>query len=274
MEIAILLATYNSERFLQEQLDSLFKQTYKEFYIYIRDDGSTDSTIQIINSYCEIYPNIKLLYDPIKHLCSAGSFMWLLEHVHADYYMFCDHDDIWLPDKIQLTLQKMLLTECTYHDKPVLIHTDLQVVDKNLQMIHPSFWKRTKILPQILKKFNYIGVCNCATGCTIMINDLAKQRSLPYYKEAPMHDWWVAANVAKYGIIDYVDKITILYRQHQNNVVGARNISKAYFINRLFHLNSTIKNNRLLFPFHKAIGYGGIAKYYWYKFLYIIRRNI
>lgn len=272
--VAILLASYNSERFLREQLDSLLRQTYHDFVVYIRDDGSSDSTLNIIEEYSRRYSNIQLLCDEIKHRRAAGSFMWLLEHVDADYYMFCDHDDVWLPNKIDLTLRKMLQTEEEYPNKPILVHTDLQVVDENLKLIHPSFWKRTKLLPHVLEKFNYIGVCNCATGCTVMFNKITKQCVLPYFEEAPMHDWWVAALVAKYGKITYVTEATILYRQHQQNVVGARDISRNYFLNRMFHFVGTLKGHQQLFPFLKAIGYGGIFKYYLYKCLYTIRRNL
>ena len=100
--IAILMSTYNGERYLREQIDSLLNQTYKDWKLYIRDDGSTDETISIIESYVNDYPDlIVLLKDDLGNLGSARSFMRILSVVDADYYMFCDQDDVWLPNKVK-----------------------------------------------------------------------------------------------------------------------------------------------------------------------------
>ncbi|MEG1611121.1 MAG: glycosyltransferase family 2 protein [Alistipes sp.] len=276
MTIAILLATYNSEKYLCEQLDSLFAQSEQNFTIYIHDDGSTDSTLTIIADYSNTNPKrIVLLADTVQGRGAKESFMWLLEKTTAEYYMFCDHDDFWLPNKIELTLAKMEQVEVIFPEKAIIVHTDLQVVDENLVLIHPSFVNRTKLKVHVLKNFNYIGVCNCVTGCTMMINEEAKKQSLPMSADAPMHDWWIAAKVASMdGIIDFVDQTTILYRQHATNVVGARDISAKYFVNKILHLFATLKGQRDLFPFHKAINYGGLWKFYWYKIIYTIKRNL
>lgn len=272
--LAILLATYNSEPFLSEQLDSLFNQTYQDWTLYIRDDGSTDSTINLIQKYHNKYPTrIFIMNDTESHIGPMNSFMRLLENIDANYYMFCDHDDIWLPHKVEASLNKMLEIEQENPQIPIIIHTDLQVVDKQLNKISDSFWKYSKLKPHILKKFNYIGVCNCVTGCTMLFNIYAKRISFPFASCAPMHDWWIAAKVAKEGKIEEIHKATILYRQHMTNKIGARNISTFYFIHKIIKLTDTLKGHKVLFPFHKSIGYGSIAKYYLYKILYTIRRN-
>lgn len=98
------MCTYNGERFLKEQLDSLFCQSFDDFIIYVHDDGSKDKTLEILNSYINQYPQkIVLMDDPIKHRGAGSSFMWLLENVESQYYMFCDQDDVWLPSKIEHT---------------------------------------------------------------------------------------------------------------------------------------------------------------------------
>ena len=90
--LAILLSTYNGERFLREQLDSLFNQRYSDFTLYVRDDGSTDTTVDIIHEYQTKHENVILLHDPWQHRGASGSFMWMLQQIEADFYMFCDQD--------------------------------------------------------------------------------------------------------------------------------------------------------------------------------------
>ena len=104
--IAILLSTYNGSKYLREQLNSIIDQTVKDWILYVRDDGSTDETIDIIKEYVSLYPNINYIED-IQNLGSARSFMKLLSLVEADHYMFCDQDDVWLPTKIEVSLMEM-----------------------------------------------------------------------------------------------------------------------------------------------------------------------
>ena len=129
MRLAILLGTYNGGRFLREQLDSLFAQTMKDFQLYIRDDGSTDDTMLIVKEYQQLHPNIVKVEDEGKNLGAKGNFERLLALTDADYYMFCDQDDVWLPDKIEVSFAKMKQMEQRYGDIPLLVHTDLEVVD-------------------------------------------------------------------------------------------------------------------------------------------------
>lgn len=267
--IAILLATYNSEKFLKAQLDSLFSQIYRDFILYIRDDGSTDATLQIIHEYTLHYANIQVLEDTVKGRKPIGSFMWLLEHTEADYYMFCDHDDVWLPDKIGLTLNEMKKCEIGNLFKPVIINTDLQVVDTHLNVIHPSFWKYSKINRKILSDFNYLCVCNCFTGCTMMINKNAKHISFPISEKALMHDYWIALKVsAEGGILGFIPQATMLYRQHEMNVVGALEVGEGYVANKLKSIRSVFQANKKNLKMIRAIKSYSIIKYLYYKFLY------
>lgn len=248
MQIAILLSTYNGEPYLREQLESVLKQTYTNWKLYIRDDGSTDATLAIINSYVEKYPDkIKLIMDDAGNLRSAASFMKLLENVQADYYMFCDQDDVWLPTKIEKTLNKLNVVEAQHPDKPVLVFTDLAVVDAGLQPINNSMWKYSDIDPENAKNFYRTTCLSSVTGCTVMINNLLKAKILPYPKTARMHDWWMCLNAAHYGVVDYVNEATILYRQHGRNVLGAETIDKNYYLNKLRSLRKTINDNIKVF---------------------------
>jgi len=275
MKLAILLATYNSEKYLKVQIDSILAQSFSDFTLYIRDDGSTDSTISIIDEYLKLFPNIIFLKDNQKNRLSLGSFMWMLENVNADYYMFSDHDDYWLENKVELTLNKMLAVESVGSKKPVIIHTDLKVVDTNLNEIAPSFWKYSKIDPKLLVNFNFLAVYNLLTGCTMMINEEARNISLPYSKYSLMHDSWIGLKVLdKGGIIDFIPNQTILYRQHGNNTIGATEVgTKKYFINKILFLNRILENNRRKLKMIKQIREYSIYTYIFYKFVYGIKNG-
>ncbi len=241
-EIAILLATYNGEKYLKEQLDSLLNQTYKDFEILIRDDNSKDLTINIIQEYERVYPEkIKLIQDDLGNLGSSKSFMKLLEYSDSEYIMFCDQDDVWLPNKIELSLNKMKELENTHgKDLPLLVFTDLHVVDESLKIIENSFWKYQKLIPKTTKDWRMLVSQNVITGCTIMMNQQAKEVSLPFALDMMIHDQWIAVNVAKYGKIEYIDKQTILYRQHGNNVAGAHSYSLKYISRKFMQIQKIL----------------------------------
>jgi len=274
MGIAILLATYNSEKYLKTQIDSVMDQTYKDFDLYIRDDGSNDSTLMIINEYLEIFSNIFILNDTVTSRKSMGSFMWMLENVKADYYMFCDHDDCWLPNKIKITFEKMLFTESINPSKPIIIHTDLIVVNNDLQEICSSFWSYSNIKPFLLLDFNYLAVYNALTGCTMMINSKARTVSLPISSLATMHDVWIGLKVvASGGIINYITTPTILYRQHANNVVGAKEVgTKKYILNKIITLREVVKFNKERLRMIRHIRPYNVFEYIYYKFAYILKK--
>lgn len=244
MKIAILVSTFNGSLFLQEQLDSVLLQTYTDWVLYIRDDGSTDNTIEIINQYTDKYPlKIKLINDDLGNLRSAESFMYILSIVESDYYMFCDQDDVWLPFKISDTFLKMKELEFVNPSKGVLVFTDLYVVDSDLNLIDPSMWNYSNINPENAKDL-YITTClSSVTGCTVMINNYIKEKVLPYPKVARMHDWWITLNAVHFGVVDYIRTPTIKYRQHGNNVLGTGKIEKYHYIKKICSLKIVIRDN-------------------------------
>jgi glycosyltransferase involved in cell wall biosynthesis len=244
MKISILLSTYNGELYLKEQIDSIFSQTVTDWLLYIRDDGSTDNTISIINDFIERFPEkISLMNDNLGNLRSASSFMQMLSQIDSDYYMFCDQDDVWLPFKIEKTLLKLNFLESKYSSKGVLIFTDLIVVDSNLKTIANSMWDYSRINPENAKNFYRTTCLSSVTGCTMMFNQHIKEMVLPYPKVARMHDWWISLNVAKCGVVDYVKEPTVLYRQHGLNVLGADKIIKNHYLKKALLLKNTIKEN-------------------------------
>ncbi|MCU7615073.1 glycosyltransferase family 2 protein [Chryseobacterium sp. GMJ5] len=273
INVAILLSTYNGDQFLKQQINSILEQSYTNWDLYIRDDSSSDNTVKIIEEYSIRYHNIHFIKDSYRK-GACKSFLYLLENINSDYYMFCDQDDIWLPEKIQMSVKKIQQAEAANSNIPILVHTDLKVVDQELTEIYPSFWKYSKLKQQFLSKFNYLGVCNGVTGCTVIINNKAKEVSLPLKKEVPMHDYWIALKVAQMGKIIYINTPTILYRQHSKNEVGAKKTNNAYFILQLKKIKKTINNQLQMYQFLKEIEYGSLLKFYWYKITYTIIRNI
>jgi glycosyltransferase involved in cell wall biosynthesis len=227
--INILLATYNGQNYLTAQIDSILAQSYHDWQLLIRDDGSSDDTVSIIKDYIAEFPDkIRLITDEDCHLGASLNFGRLLEYADTEYIMFSDQDDVWLPDKIKITLKVMKATERRWPDKPVLVHTDLKIIDADSNIIADSMWSYQKLFPEIGDKLNKIMAHNVVTGCAMMINRKARMVSLPVPKEAVMHDWWIAIKVAKHGKIAYVPITSVLYRQHLENKIGAKRAQKIY----------------------------------------------
>lgn len=219
--IAILMSTYNGERYLREQIDSLLSQTNKDWILYIRDDGSTDGTVLIVKEYEREYPyKIVLLEDGLGNLGSGCSFMQLLSSVNSDYYMFCDQDDVWLSDKIEKTYLKLRTMESEDIGKSVVVFTDLYIVDKSLNIISNSLWEKCHRNPQnVFNIYRLIVYGSPSYGCTMMFNSIAKSLLFPY-KNWKFHDHWTILIISHIGNAGYVNEPLIYYRQHGNNVSG------------------------------------------------------
>lgn len=223
-KLAILMATYNGEKYIREQLESILSQTYQDFDLYIRDDNSKDNTVDIINEYTKRYPN-KIFIAEDKKIARGAykNFMFLLEYVKNiqkyDLFMFSDQDDVWIKDKVETVVNKY--NEQLNNDIPILIHTDLYVVDKNLNIISNSFVKYSKLRTEYTD-FNKYLVQNNVTGCTMLINKKLVDLINFKIEYIIMHDWYFALIASAFGKVIYIDKPTINYRQHGDNTVGAK----------------------------------------------------
>lgn len=234
-ETAILLCTYNSSRFLQEQMDSLLRQTYQDWKLYVRDDQSEDDTVAIVQGYAANDQRIIMMDDHEKRGAKNG-FMWLLSHVEADYYLFCDHDDIWEPTKIAASIALMEQTESA---TPAIVCSDLTIIDAASHPTASSFWQQRHFSKALLNDKYFHLVFNNIPGCSMLINNAAKQCSLPYSPDIEMHDAWIAASVLWHdGRILTVDEPQIRYRIHEGNTVGAKKVpsivSQLLIVNKLF----------------------------------------
>ena len=240
--VTVLLAVYNGERYLSEQIDSILNQTVSDVKIIIRDDGSKDSSPDIIEEYAKKYADRITVFSGDPTGSAMTNFHEMLKSSDDDYIMFSDQDDVWFEDKVRITLDKMLAAENGEPEKPVLVHTDLTVTDKNMNVIADSFFAYQKIFPDDLS-LNRLLVQNYVTGCTVMINRALKNRALPIPAEAAMHDWWLALAAAVFGKIVTVRKPTVYYRQHGDNSVGAKaGGGIGFIIRKLRNFGETGKN--------------------------------
>jgi glycosyltransferase involved in cell wall biosynthesis len=225
--VQVLLATYNGAAFIASQLDSLFAQSMSDFEILVADDGSRDETPALLREACASNPGRMR----IVHLDRVGgpvpNFMRLLAASNAPYVMFCDQDDIWLPDKIRTLLEAVRSLEAGETQTPALIHSDLRVVDAELRPIARSFFELHALDPTLLDLRGLL-VGNRVVGCATMFNRaLAQLASGNPTADIVMHDWWIAILGSAFGRVAYLDEAMTLYRQHGNNVVGANPKSRS-----------------------------------------------
>lgn len=227
MKVNILMATYNGEKFLAQQIESIQKQTFKEWNLLIRDDGSSDKTCDIIRNFTAKDSRIRFINENEHHnLGVIKSFFMLVNYEVADFYFFSDQDDVWLPEKLSVSLEA---AKHKASDVPLLVYTDLKVVNQELNILQDSMIRaqshhaNTTLLPELTE--------NTVTGGTMMINHaLAEKWFTP--NDILMHDWFLALLAASLGEIIYLDLPTQLYRQHDNNVLGARTMDKRFKILR------------------------------------------
>lgn len=219
--VTVLVAAYNGEKYLGEQLASLERQTFKDFKVIISDDGSKDKTPEIIADFKIRHPNSVEVITGEPSGSSKENFFRLMNVADDDYVMLCDQDDVWFDDKIERTLSKMRETEEKYPEKPVLVHGDLCVTDGDLQVKDKSFFHFQAISPE-RSALNNLLVQNNVTGCTLMMNrallSLAKQKP----EVCAMHDNWIALVACLFGVTEYIDEPLMYYRQHGDNQVGAK----------------------------------------------------
>lgn len=245
-KIAIVLPTYNGEAYLAEQLDSLLAQSYKNFVIVTRDDGSHDESKAIISRYADEQPELFcVLPSDEENLGASAGFSLLTQYVLGNkerlglsnaYIMFCDQDDVWLPTKVEVDLRAMLAREkLVGSNEAVLIHSDLRVVDERLNLLSDSFFTYQKIDSSKNSVWHLL-LRNTVTGCTMMINEPLARVACPIPKEAVMHDWWLALVCSAVGDIVTLPEALVSYRQHGGNTLGAQQYQPRSAMRRLVNI--------------------------------------
>jgi glycosyltransferase involved in cell wall biosynthesis len=220
-EIDVLMATWNGSRFIEEQLDSLFRQTFQNFRLIVRDDGSSDSTLQIVEQYRSRHPDSVLVRKNPSRQGACRNFSLLAEESTAPYFAFSDQDDIWRADKLELELAtaKSIETEHGAHTA-VLVFSDMELVGHDNQLMAHSVWKMKHVNPHRASLGSML-VQNLVSGCTVLGNRSLLLHGMPIPEEAFMHDFWLGLVAAAFGILVPLDATTVRYRQHRHNAMGA-----------------------------------------------------
>ena len=253
-QIDILLTTYNGEKYLKEQIDSILNQTYTNFRLLISDDCSKDSTIKILKEYEQKDNRIKVFLQE-KNLGYVKNFEFLLTKVENEIYALSDQDDVWNNDKVEKTYKKLKEEDAD------LVFTDLEIVNEKLKTINSSFndyMFLSRKIKKYYKDYRLQYLYNCITGCTLMSKKkyLEKIIPIPMDSKYVIHDTWIGLIVALNGKIAYLDEATIKYRQHGNNQVGSNHTSHKYtklnqvrelFIDVKYQLFNTYINNSSIF---------------------------
>lgn len=232
-KVAVLLATFNGEKYIAQQLDSLLAQEFKDFDLYISDDGSNDRTAAILSSYSERFRGRMHILERREqtppHCASTtnaacANFLYLLEKVQSDLYLFCDQDDFWLENHIRLLVEKYHSLSENEKRLPVLVYTDLSIADSELNIMHHSDSAYMKRKEQ--DKHSYF-FSTGIRGCACMVNDELKKIAFQNKEllhqnmgKIEMHDIFVTLIASFFGNIYFINVPTLLYRQHGTNTSG------------------------------------------------------
>ncbi len=251
--ISIALCTYNGEKYLREQLESFVQQSLTPYELVVWDDASTDSTIGILEEFIREAPfHVRLLRNK-DNLGVVRSFSQAIKLCRGEYVALSDQDDIWLPDKLEASYQRIQQAERDFGaDIPLLIHTDLRLIDAEGSEIAPSFMKFQRLRHVDVDTLKTILARNFVTGCTCLCNRVLINQSLPIPENIFMHDWWIALIAACRGHILFIPEAKVLYRQHTSNVLGAKN---PYYHNIKELINHSTPNKAaatILYLYHAA----------------------
>lgn len=213
--VNILLSTYNGEKHLNEQLETILQQTSQNFKLVIRDDGSTDETRKIIDQYCRDFPKkIEFIKDDFGNVGISKSFSLLMENSNADYYFFADQDDIWMKNKIQ---EMMNITKSWDPKKPHMCFSDLII--KNDKTSRQSSYLATYDLHNTpLNKIIFKGIIH---GCAMLINHQCKLFTLELNEDSRLlHDTSIIYTSYLFGSIEIIKTPLIIHKIHKSNAIG------------------------------------------------------
>ncbi|GMG85420.1 hypothetical protein LNKW23_46400 [Paralimibaculum aggregatum] len=218
----ILLATYNGAARIGRQLASLAAQTYPGWHLLVRDDGSTDGTVALVEAFAAAHPGrVTILRDDRGNLRTLGNFAALLAQSDAPYCGFCDQDDIWDPDKLETAIRAMQALEAGHPPgRPALVVTDRRVVDETGRALAASFWEHQGVQPRRVRGFASFLAYPVAAGSSMLLNAALRARALPIPAEAIQYDCWVELVAAQFAATRYLEGARLTYIRHSGNVSG------------------------------------------------------
>jgi len=271
LEAAILLATFNGAKWLDEQLESIVNQSHPNWKLYISDDASTDGTPELLKRWRSRFPDkITLFFQP-RNLGHQRNFEFLLSRPKEPYLFFCDQDDIWATDKLSRQLELLRDQENRQSSsQPLGVFSDLTLISEDGRLLHRSFWKYQKIGPEMVKSLSTMMICNVVTGCTMGINRAAANLCLGKTIDLT-HDHWTALQILKSGgSLVWLDAPLVAYRQHESNSVGARSFYGQ--LTRRIALLFAPHNRRLARLAVEEGLYRGQGEYYFRKLILWVKR--
>ncbi len=220
-QVEVVLPTYNGVAFLEAQLATIHHQTLRPVRVLVRDDGSSDGTLALIQSLQQHYGTWLQLIPSESNLGCQANMNALLQASVAPYVALADQDDLWWPDKLECSLVRLKRLE-TIHgpEMPLLVHSDLELVSHLAVPLGVTYLQRQRLDPS-RTNLDDLTLTNVVTGCTVLCNRALLNCALPIPEQALMHDWWLALVASLTGQIDYLDRPTVFYRQHASNVLGA-----------------------------------------------------
>jgi glycosyltransferase involved in cell wall biosynthesis len=231
--IEVVLPTYNGVRYLEAQIASIDNQTLRPQRVLLRDDGSSDGTQALIRELEQRYGTWLQVLPADGNLGCTANVNRLLQATTAPYVALADQDDLWKSEKLQQSLDLMKRLEaCHGNTHPLLVHSDLELVDDAGKPMGCRYLQRQRLDPQRTEPAD-LALTNVVTGCTALINRALLGRALPIPRQALMHDWWLALVAASFGRIELLPHPTVLYRQHSFNVLGSQGLGTHYCLTRL-----------------------------------------
>lgn len=234
--ISVCIATYNGEKFIKEQLDSILSQLGSDDEVIISDDGSVDDTIAIIESYQDV--RIVLYRNSFKNLIL--NFEFTLKHASGDFIFLSDQDDIWLPNKIQIIKDKLMIYD--------VVVSNCLVVDKDLKVLNPSFFslnKSEKGLIQNVLRNSYLGCCMAFKRNILHL-------ALPFPSKIPMHDVWLGLVSELFFKSYFLEEPLIMFRRHGGNESPTSEKSPYGFLKKImFRMRLLGHIPKLYFKYYK-----------------------
>ncbi len=237
--VSVALAVYNGEKYLKELLSSLEKQTNKPTELVVLDDCSSDNSLKIIRTFPFSFE--VRIFSNERNRGPVYTFKKLLDLCKGNYIAFCDQDDIWLPEKLEVSISSLKKINSS---KSAVVFTDLSVIDENGKILQNSFWKQMAIKPE---KFSLTDILfgNIITGCTAIINRSMASQFQKMPLDIMMHDHWIALIAYSFGKFAFIDQPTVMYRSHLNNVTSKEKSSLLKILHSDFKQRSSYLNENI-----------------------------
>jgi glycosyltransferase involved in cell wall biosynthesis len=214
----VILAVWNGQDYLPAMLDSLLSQTASEFNVLVRDDGSTDGSREILENYKQKFDGRLSVIAGEPTRSATANFAILMRETKAEYVLFADQDDVWRPEKVGLTLRSLKEAEAKYgKSTPIYFATDIEVANKDLELINPSYWKWKRLKASRMSKLSQSLICVSIQGMASGINRALLDLANPVSAKAISHDWWTQLIAAAMGKVICDPTTTALYRVHGGN---------------------------------------------------------